>query len=340
MRALRNIGWSGLSLTLAAGAAYGQFSANFEAPAYNGSAAGTVITGQQAWYIPPVGGVDGNVFTYAGNALGIVANPQGGAQFEAGLGAATPARAQHDVNFSAGGLWQASWDCTGKWQGALPATNNIGSWSMQDSASTRYFQQLMSWGGAGNNYQGPNSPPPDHTATGDMFHIHWGYFTSASPTTIAFAVPSAAWLSLPVDHWYHITVKWDFNAAQIREVSIRDITANGPTITDDVTSLGWYLRGGPNSLDPLPTAVRLFAGGPGDISAWDNLVVQPAPVGCYANCDNSTTAPILNVGDFTCFLQRFAAGDSYANCDNSTTAPVLNVGDFTCFLQRFAAGCP
>jgi hypothetical protein len=61
---------------------------------------------------------------------------------------------------------------------------------------------------------------------------------------------------------------------------------------------------------------------------------------CYANCDNSTQPPVLNVGDFTCFLQRFAAGDSYANCDNSTQPPVLNVGDFTCFLQRFAAGCP
>jgi hypothetical protein len=61
---------------------------------------------------------------------------------------------------------------------------------------------------------------------------------------------------------------------------------------------------------------------------------------CYANCDQSTALPVLNVGDFTCFLQRFAAGDSYANCDSSTILPVLNVGDFTCFLQRFAAGCP
>ena len=65
----------------------------------------------------------------------------------------------------------------------------------------------------------------------------------------------------------------------------------------------------------------------------------PAPV-CYANCDASTTTPILNVADFTCFLQRFAAGESYANCDGSTTAPTLNVADFTCFLQAFAAGCP
>jgi hypothetical protein len=63
-------------------------------------------------------------------------------------------------------------------------------------------------------------------------------------------------------------------------------------------------------------------------------------VTCYANCDNSTVSPILNVGDFTCFLQRFAAADPYANCDGSTVNPILNVGDFTCFLQRFAAGCP
>jgi hypothetical protein len=60
---------------------------------------------------------------------------------------------------------------------------------------------------------------------------------------------------------------------------------------------------------------------------------------CYANCDNSTVAPILNVADFTCFLQRYAAADPYANCDGSTTPPTLNVADFTCFLQRYAAGC-
>jgi hypothetical protein len=72
------------------------------------------------------------------------------------------------------------------------------------------------------------------------------------------------------------------------------------------------------------------------------VTVTGAVVGssCYANCDQSTTPPVLNVGDFTCFLQRFAAGESYANCDLSTTEPVLNVADFTCFLQQFAAGCP
>ncbi len=61
---------------------------------------------------------------------------------------------------------------------------------------------------------------------------------------------------------------------------------------------------------------------------------------CYANCDNSTIAPVLNVLDFSCFLNKFASGDPYANCDGSTTAPVLNVLDFACFLNKFAAGCP
>ncbi len=65
-----------------------------------------------------------------------------------------------------------------------------------------------------------------------------------------------------------------------------------------------------------------------------------ASCACYANCDGSTTPPVLNVGDFVCFLNRFAAGDPAANCDGSTVPPVLNVGDFTCFLNAFAAGCP
>jgi hypothetical protein len=98
---------------------------------------------------------------------------------------------------------------------------------------------------------------------------------------------------------------------------VRFDTANGAATTLAVTT-GW---GSPNP----EMAVR-----------------APLPPGgsCYPNCDASTTAPVLNVADFTCFLQRFAAGESYANCDNSTTAPTLNVADFTCFLQRFAAGCP
>jgi hypothetical protein len=59
-----------------------------------------------------------------------------------------------------------------------------------------------------------------------------------------------------------------------------------------------------------------------------------------ANCDQSTAPPILNINDFQCFLNKFAAGDPYANCDGSTTPPTLNAADFQCFLNTFATGCP
>jgi hypothetical protein len=82
------------------------------------------------------------------------------------------------------------------------------------------------------------------------------------------------------------------------------------------------------------------------VGAWSLAGLNEPPFGarveavtCYVNCDNSTTAPALNVNDFGCFLNRFAAGDRWANCDGSTAAPILNVQDFGCFLNRFAAGC-
>jgi hypothetical protein len=64
----------------------------------------------------------------------------------------------------------------------------------------------------------------------------------------------------------------------------------------------------------------------------------PAP--CYANCDGSTTPPILNVLDFICFQTKYAQNDPAANCDNSTNPPILNVLDFICFQTRYAQGCP
>ncbi len=74
-----------------------------------------------------------------------------------------------------------------------------------------------------------------------------------------------------------------------------------------------------------------------DAQMWSLAACAPT---CYANCDGSTATPVLNVLDFGCFLNRFAAADPYANCDGSTTAPVLNVLDFGCFMNHFAAGCP
>lgn len=60
---------------------------------------------------------------------------------------------------------------------------------------------------------------------------------------------------------------------------------------------------------------------------------------CYANCDGSSSTPVLNSDDFLCFLSAYNSGAPYANCDGSTTPPALNVSDFLCYVNQFATGC-
>jgi hypothetical protein len=112
-------------------------------------------------------------------------------------------------------------------------------------------------------------------------------------------------------------------------------------------------------LDPPHTVRGVSADNPAALSGSYTSVpvtyftwhppAPPPPPPCYANCDASIVAPVLNVEDFTCFINAFSNAQSltpsqqaqhYANCDQSTTAPVLNVEDFTCFINRFAQGCP
>jgi hypothetical protein len=102
-------------------------------------------------------------------------------------------------------------------------------------------------------------------------------------------------------------------------------------------ALAWTFEMGGGSFMPpvnqiLPLAQECFAG-------FLPMARYVSPPPCLANCDGSTTAPVLNVNDFACFLNLFAQGGWQANCDGSTTPPILNVNDFACFLNAFAAGC-
>ncbi len=136
----------------------------------------------------------------------------------------------------------------------------------------------------------------------------------------------------------------DFFVARIRQFS------GGTTVVDLYLNPTAVLPIAPVSVtlvSPLPFALARYYYR-SDGGQWlDEIRIGTLPgdvaasIGgsCYANCDQSTTPPCLNVLDFSCFLNRFAAGDPYANCDGSTTPPVLNVLDFSCFLNRFAAGC-
>jgi hypothetical protein len=107
--------------------------------------------------------------------------------------------------------------------------------------------------------------------------------------------------------------------------SIGSIPVFGQTVVD------------PDGPGPRPAVLVIggaFAAAGGRPSA---LLARWGCPACYADCDAS--GPPLNIHDFMCFINRYAAGDPYANCDGSTTPPVLNVQDFACFLHEFAAGC-
>jgi hypothetical protein len=342
------------ALLWACGAAAGQVAADFEPPVYSGSAAGTLLTngfgmgGQDGWYNPVSGSNETHIFTYAGNPYAIPQNPQGGTQLQVGVHGGNLAfgRAQRNIDFSAGGVWVAQWDVLVNYVGLeLTAADNIGSFSLQPSGTTRYWQQILQWPAA-------TTPTPVTT-----FRINYGVFTTApyNQATPPFISPGPQWDGLLVNNWYRQTTTWNFDSAQILEVSIQDLTGGGPVTTVDVSGLGWYLFGGPNSTSPLPQAFRLFTGGGGgttpggNMTAWDNISIGPVGASCYANCDGSTVEPVLNVDDFTCFINAYAVAQAlphaqqltdYSNCDGSTIAPVLNVDDFTCFINSYAIGCP
>lgn len=71
----------------------------------------------------------------------------------------------------------------------------------------------------------------------------------------------------------------------------------------------------------------------------DDLTITSEAL-CYADCDSSTGAGVLDLFDFLCFQGAFVAGESYAcDCDTST-GPVCDLFDFLCFQGAFVAGCP
>ncbi|MBU0716935.1 MAG: hypothetical protein KJ749_01695, partial [Planctomycetes bacterium] len=109
----------GLLFFTVASATYGNVDTGFEAPDYVGSATGTLLAGQQGWYVPVAGSAEYNVFTYAGNTHGIVQNPLGDEQFVAGRheGDLAFGRAQLDHDWSAEDLWYTEYDVAVAWTG-------------------------------------------------------------------------------------------------------------------------------------------------------------------------------------------------------------------------------
>jgi hypothetical protein len=274
MNATRNGRWqlvvsglAALGLCLyAAGPAPAQFLIDFEPCAYQGSAAGTPITGQNGWYIPnSVGGDTQFIFSYDCNALGLPQNPFGDTQFDGALslGDGTFPRAQLDFDWSQANVWTVAYDvCTG-FNGTLPAFDNLSSFSLQDSTvptGDRSFIQLNTWADA---------------AGATTWNAGYLVFDASGMQT-ATLFPGSDWQALAVGNWYRVSTTFDLVANQILEVDITDLSTGN---TSTAMPAGWYLQGGPGGGSyPLPKGLRFFVGGTGinagNITGWDNLTID------------------------------------------------------------------
>ena len=256
-----------LALTLAAGqSATAQYFSDFEDPLYAGSAAGTIITGQDGFYIPVLDSQHGLVYLYGGNLLGLPQNPRGGKQFAGVTGGPVDldvpfARAQRDIGYGDGtGLWTVTFDIAATFAGDGESAQNIGSFSTQVFPDQATFIALARW-------SDPLTPTD--------WNADYVWFDAAG-TQLIEEVADPAFQNLDIDHWYRWSTTFSLDTSQITEVSITDLTTN---ITNTNNPIDRYLFGGAGGAE-TPTGFRLFggaAGVAGNSLGFDNVDIVPSP---------------------------------------------------------------
>jgi hypothetical protein len=255
----------------------GDLATSFEAPAYTGSAAGTLLPGQQGWTTPSIPGnpsADMMVYTYADNALGLVPNPSptAGLQFVGGQknsGAVIRSEAQ-GIGVDQG-VYRVGVDFNMNYVGNPSlAQNNLGSISLRPLSVTQpsFYNSVRQW-----------SPLKWGTAWDITYNV---YDASGTLFTSGFSVGFA------LNHWYREVVTIDFSLNQITKAQLYDLsTPQLDPITITPGQQGeplWYLYGGANSVNGVPTGVRLLVGSSTStdpslnyIMGFDNLSIVPEP---------------------------------------------------------------
>jgi hypothetical protein len=285
--------WAGIGMAILGPAAMADFADNFEG--VTASAAGTILTGQNAWYIPVTGSIDMFAFTYAGNAYALPALGVGGVNFAGGASDGVAfGRAAHDLTYDAGVWTQTSYFCA-KWDnGAALPVDNIGSFSLNRGGDAFGSYQglitLLSWMEPGVN-------------ANSEIRFQFVAFNDVGAQTTYF--PGI--IGVVQNHWYRATVTFDLVANRFLGFALTDMDT-GVSIWrlrpfDDGAGgfIELYLAGGPNNGAglPPPTGVRMFAGSSaataGNKVGWDNV---KATTGMLSVAETVTPGPgIVLAGD-------------------------------------------
>ena len=93
------------------------------------------------------------------------------------------------------------------------------------------------------------------------------------------------------------------------------------------------------NLNQIPDSCDIASGFSKDTN--NNGIPDECEEACYADCDQSTGAGVLDIFDFLCFQDCFGGGATYAcDCDTSSGQGVCDILDFLCFHDAFVGGCP
>lgn len=297
-----------------------QFASDFEAPVYAGAAAGIDLNGQNLFYNPlPAASVSCDVYTYAGNAPGLPANPDGDAQFSGGLSTgALFARSQRDISYGAGiGPWRLSFDVAVSYEGVLPATQNAGSLSTAPFVAApgvptnATFIALATW------------TDPLTAATWNVEYVRYDAAGIQNQTS-----PGPGFTSLLTDHWYRWTTRFDFDFNTITHVSIEDLTTGAIVVAKPIT---WWMAGGLPGVLPPPTGFRQFGGGTtaGNLFAIDNLIIS-----CLYDINGDG---IIGINDLLSLLANW--GPNPGNDADFDNDGVVGIVDLLDLLANWG-GCP
>ena len=254
-----------LAFTGVCALAAGVSAQSFEPPVWSGSAAGIALNGQGTFFNPVPGSVSGQVYTYAGNAVGLPLNPTGGQQFvgSTGPGGGVFSRSQTPASYGAGtGTWTVAFDIAATFNGQLPSAQNLGSFSTQLFNAERTFIALARW---------------VDPATATEWNADYVWYDAAGGQLLE-SVADPGFQNLAVNHWYRWSTTFDLDTNQILEVSLTDISGGGGTVTNN--PVGRYLVGGSAGGAPPPSGYRFFAGASGvagNTLGWDNVTIIPAP---------------------------------------------------------------
>jgi hypothetical protein len=341
-------------------AALAQSSFSFEAPLYTGSAAGTVITGQDGWFVPAVGGEHGFVSTYSSNRFGIGVNPSGGAQFAvAQRNNINFTRAQRAVQYGSNGTTgcvTVCYDFNGRFDSDEPFSdpngpaNNLASVSVQQyPANGCIFLHI---------WDDPNlGVDATHSLSVTGFFANG---TQIAGRTIIF--PGSQFSNIPQNQWMRACIDMDLDTNAITRLEIGQVCAapiDRDVVAVDDPNFGFYLGGGAAGVGPV-NEIRLFGGGGGTVGfgntmAMDNLATGTpcayidgppcGPAGCpNPGCDDpGADADFdgncqVNLTDLGILLANFGGPATNATGDANGDG-LANLTDLGILLARFGSNC-